>query len=411
MPFGESTLPWSVQSLLLTILLISLFFPFYITLTVFAVIFIILAFSNTLTATFLPRNSLQTVLWLALFYSFVIAVVSINFLGTIAAIGLFFTMIVFSYYVKNVRPEFLDDIINISLVASFIVFIFAIMEHFNIIAEWDYTFISKMMAEEHPERVEATFFNPNYYAMMLEFFITFSLYKFCQTKQWSTRITCVFLALCNFVALIYTGSRTSFLVILTVLFVFFYIIGYKKQAAGSVITVVGLILIAMVTGHFPRLDSIPWGLEDRIEIWENAMRGIRDHFWFGQGFMSYGHLSSFYGYPFKTHAHNLLLDVLLNFGVIGCSLLILPLYRIGQLMNNMRQYPEIRLKLALYCSLITCILVHGLTDVPIMWVQTAGLFLFVFLTAPNTLKKAEIESATASAMLLSLDYLDHKEEK
>ncbi|MDO4670636.1 MAG: O-antigen ligase family protein [Aerococcus sp.] len=404
MPFGESTLPWSVQSLLLTILLISLFFPFYITLIVLAVIFIILAFSNTLTATFLPQNSLQTVLWLALFYSFVIAVVSINFLGTIAAIGLFFAMALFSYYVKNVRPEFLEDIVNLSLVASFVVFLFAMMEHFNVIAEWDYTFISQMMAEEHPERVEATFFNPNYYAMMLEFFITFSMYKFFHTTSWSKRITCIFLALCNFVAVFYTGSRTTFLVLLAVLFVFFYIIGYKKQAIGSVVVLFSLIGIAMATGLFPRFDSIGWGLEDRVEIWLNALRGIKDHIWFGQGIMSYGHLASFYGYPFKTHAHNLLLDTLLNFGLIGSSLLILPLYRVAELLNAMRQYPQLRLKLALYCSLITCILVHGLTDVTIMWVQTAGLFFFVFLTAPNTLKKAEIEEATSSAMLASLEH-------
>lgn len=403
MPFTASTLPWSVQSLLLTILLISLFFPFYITLIVFAVIFIILAFSNTLTATFLPQNTLQTVIWLALFYSFVIAVVSINFLGTIAAMGLLFTMPLFSYYLKNVRPEFLEDIINLSLVASFIVFIFAMMEHFNIIAEWDYTFISQAMAEEHPERVEATFFNPNYYAMMLEFFLTFSLYKFFHTKRWSKRITCVFLALCNFLAVFYTGSRTTFLVLLAVLFVFFYIIGYKKQAVGSVLVLVGFLLLAVLTGHFPRFDTLAWGLEDRIEIWMNALRGIKDHFWFGQGIMSYGHLAAFYGYPFKTHAHNLLLDILLNFGVIGSSLLILPLYRLGQLMNRMRQYPQLRLKLALYCSLITCILVHGLTDVTILWVQTAGLFLFVILTAPNALKKAEIETATSAAMLATFD--------
>ncbi|MCP6347079.1 hypothetical protein NL431_28665, partial [Klebsiella pneumoniae] len=79
------------------------------------------------------------------------------------------------------RPYYVEELLNIALIGSFIIFIFATFEYLNWVPEWDYSFISPEINRIHNGRAEATFANPNYYAMMLEFFFFIGLYKMMRT--------------------------------------------------------------------------------------------------------------------------------------------------------------------------------------------------------------------------------------
>lgn len=383
-------LPWSLQALLLIIFLVGNFFPFYITLAVFAVIFTILASSGHFTEAFTNLKQSDILLWILIFYLYTTSTIFRNWLGVLITTAFLLGYLFFSYYKKSMKPYFYEDLLNICLIASFILFIFALLEKYNFIREWDYTFISQAMSKTHWDRVETTFFNPNYYAMMLEFFFMIGLYKMNRSQKIRKKLTFGVITLCNLIAIIYTGSRTSYAVIIGAILVYFYILGYKKQA----ITASGLMIVALLfmiaNQNIPRMDSLSWALEDRTHIWKSACQIIQDNLFFGQGPLSYFYLCKNYPLAKLTyHAHNLFLNIILDFGLVGTSLLIYPLIRYGIMINEMRSYPKLRRRLALIMSFIAITFLHGLTDVTILWIQTSFIFLIVVLPIPNMLKEVK----------------------
>lgn len=377
---------WQLNRILLAILFVSNFFPFYITVIVFITEFILLAALGAFKA-FDSRNFASPYLWIFIAYSSIISLIHNNFLGLFISIVFILLLIYFYYYQRIIKPYFFEDLLNFALISSFIIFIFATLEHLNYIPEWDYTFISPALGRQHHNRVEATFFNPNYYAMMLEFFIMVGIYKITRTLKWRKKIVYSFITLCNVAALLFTGTRTAFLVVLGSLFIYFYVYGYKKRAIGTVISLSLLTLIGYYFNLLPRSDNLLYAFEDRFVIWETALKGLRDNFWFGQGPLTYMHIWQDYGDKYTQHAHNIVLDTLLSYGIIGSSILFFPFKQYAHTLNQMRQYPQLRRRLALICSFITVVLIHGITDLPIFWVQTAFLFLFILLAAKNMLKE------------------------
>ncbi|MCW1007164.1 O-antigen ligase family protein, partial [Streptococcus anginosus] len=75
---GKAFLPGAIQSILMTILLVSLFFPFYITIVVFGVVFTLLLATGMLSAKHWPDAPLITSLFSFPFYAFLISIVHEN---------------------------------------------------------------------------------------------------------------------------------------------------------------------------------------------------------------------------------------------------------------------------------------------------------------------------------------------
>jgi O-antigen ligase len=380
-------LAWPVQSILISILFISNFFPFYITLVTFAVIFIFLSMLGLIGPQ--HQNEVPTSIWIFIAYSAVISFVYQNWAGFGISIAYILIALYFNYYQQVIQPYFVEELLNIALIASFIIFIFATMEYLNWVPEWDYSFISPEINRVHNGRAEATFANPNYYAMMLEFFFFIALYKFMRTTKLRKKFVFLFIGFCNLFATIYTGTRTSLLVVIGTLFVFYYIMGYKKIAVGTFLTGTITVLIAIKSGLLPRFEDLGFAFEDRFVIWDIALKGLRDNFWFGQGPLTYLMIWQDYGEKYTQHAHNIILDTLLSYGVIGTGILAIPIASLARNINKMRQYPILRRRLALICSFGSVVLLHGMFDLTIFWLQTAFLFLFIVLASNNMLKEVE----------------------
>ncbi|OYW67938.1 MAG: hypothetical protein B7Z25_06885 [Aerococcus viridans] len=124
-------------------------------------------------------------------------------------------------------------------------------------------------------------------------------------------------------------------------------------------------------------------------MWDIALKGLRDNFWFGQGPLTYLMIWQDYGEKYTQHAHNIILDTLLSYGVIGTTILAIPIVSLARNINQMRKYPILRRRLALICSFGSVVLLHGMFDLTIFWLQTAFLFLFIVLAANNMLKEVE----------------------
>ncbi|WP_290490924.1 MULTISPECIES: O-antigen ligase family protein [unclassified Aerococcus] len=384
----EAQLTWPVQSLLISILFISNLFPFYMTLVTFAVIFIFLFMLGLLGPRYIKRE-VPTSIWIFIAYSTVISFIFQNWAGLGISIAFIPIAIYFNYYQQVIRPYYVEELLNIALIGSFIIFIFATFEYLNWVPEWDYSFISPEINRIHNGRAEATFANPNYYAMMLEFFFFIGLYKMMRTTKYRKKFVFLFISLCNLFAITYTGTRTSLLVVIGTLFVFYFVLGYKKIAVGTFLTATIGTVIAIKLGFLPRFEDLGFAFEDRFVIWEIGLKGLRDNFWFGQGPLTYLNVWQDYGDKYTQHAHNIVLDTLLSYGAVGTGILLPSLISLGKKIHQMRQYPILRRRLALICSFCSIVILHGMFDLTIFWLQTAFLFLFVVLSIHNMYHEVE----------------------
>ena len=153
----------------------------------------------------------------------------------------------------------------------------------------------------------------------------------------------------------------------------------KKKSATALFLFIAIIAFALLSGQvFPRIDTTTDIFRTRIDVWSTALKGIADHALFGMGPSAYQLVWPAYnGFP-TFHAHNLFLDTLLNFGVVGgCAIFFYVLTQLKMLMKRF-QINVCKNRNILVLVMFAAVLIHGCTDVTIFWVQTGMLFLLVY---------------------------------
>jgi hypothetical protein len=121
----------------------------------------------------------------------------------------------------------------------------------------------------------------------------------------------------------FTGSRTAWLVFLVSVAVLLWL-KQPKRRKQLVILYIGLILALVVAWPFLgrlQITSVSNPVS-RQEIWLTSLRLIRDHLWLGIGAspQTFSNLWETYNpdaAEVVTHAHNVVLEWLVNFGVLG----------------------------------------------------------------------------------------------
>ena len=223
-------------------------------------------------------------------------------------------------------------------------------------------------------RPVSVFTNANYYGMMIEFMVIIALYRIFTNPARTSFYAAVMGA--NFVGLYLTGSCSSLVAMLCAVLVMLLYKNNRKLTVAFFLAVgTGVAVSLLFPAILPRSsDAIGTTLSQRMSIWMTALRGIRQHPLFGRGAEAYQMVYERFG-GYKTyHSHNLVLDMLLNFGVIGfsavCTYVSLQIRLLAaRLRNNV--YSDMNV---LVFAALTAVFVHGITDVTILWIQTALLF-------------------------------------
>ena len=208
-----------------------------------------------------------------------------------------------------------------------------------------------------------SFFNPNYYGAFLALLIVYY-----HIKKYDRKYLLVFI-----IALILTGSRFAViaLVITYTLSIFF-----KNRTLGISSIVIALIYFYLVyKGILPfvRSDTISTYLDLRLWIYQLGIKAIKTGIYFGHG-PTYFYEYSKHVYP---HTHNILIEFILSFGVLG---LIYVIYVLRHIKLNKKRL-----------LLLVLVLIHGLADYTIFWPQTALLFLMLF----NSVGKKDVSSCSS----------------
>lgn len=226
-----------------------------------------------------------------------------------------------------------------------------------------------------PLRSTSFFYNANYYAYVCEIVIVALIYAVYRYGSKPVFLAAIF---ADFAGILASGCRTAWLaVFFGVLILMICLKKYRHMliliGIGAVIAI-GIYFLPQII--FPRYVNFHSDKSLRLLIWKTTIGYIKQHFVFGQGMFTYFLLSK--GRAHDTHAHNLLLDLLVNFGVVGTGLITTFLVlMVRDLVKGLRK----NMPYAIALGVIAASFVHGVTDVPFIGLQSGGMFVLMFSLA------------------------------
>lgn len=231
-------------------------------------------------------------------------------------------------------------------------------------------------------RYSSVFLNPNYYAFYISLVILFCIYNIIKSE--GDRLRHVYIALIpvNLLALYLTECRTTYIVLLIVCPIMLAYSGRKKWLAGYLVSIFILMVLLLLFGDsvsfLPRMEPIVEDMYKRLDIWSGAIGSILDAPVFGRGYNTYARIHDLYGsYSIAKHAHNLLLELLMDFGFVGTAVLLGYFsINVGKIIRLHKQN-KCHQRYALTITVIVSVLLHGLLDITMLWPQTSLLLMYV----------------------------------
>lgn len=221
--------------------------------------------------------------------------------------------------------------------------------------------------------------NPNYYGCMIEFVALICLYRLFNDPDSKKRLYHIGVLLLNLGALYLSNSFSACaaLGVATVAFLFSNR-RFKSLAVVLGLGVAAVTVILLFPAVLPRFSALESTVSIRSHIWGQAFSAFLQNPLFGIGTFGYWEVSAFESYALlhQPHTHNILLDLLLNYGILGFGCVIaFGISRYGVLLKAILRSEEKPIVM-LILSVGVAILVHGMTDVTLLWHQTGTMMLF-----------------------------------
>lgn len=227
-------------------------------------------------------------------------------------------------------------------------------------------------------RPVSVFTNANYFGMMIEFVVIIALYRIFTNPEKQTFYFAVIG--CNLVGLYLSASMSSFVALLCAVVV---MLAMKKRyrTAAVILGISCCYIVAslFLPSLFPRgSEALGNTMAERLSIWSASVKGISQDPIFGRGALAYQTIYEQFG-AYKTyHCHNLILDILLNFGFAGLGIIGFFVLSQAKLVLLRLRYNICTNMNILLAAAAAAVLVHGMTDVTIFWIQTGALFLLIY---------------------------------
>lgn len=293
-----------------------------------------------------------------------------NYLG-LMILCLFFFLYIFSIYVNFMMTEKIRDcIIYVAIISSIITAIAAAVQ-------------------KYPNpcyRSVSLFLNANFYGYFCELTLVVVIYAF---YCWGPKPIFFIAAAANILGIWMSGCRSAWAALavgITVLMI--CLKKYRHIIFVAATTGVVALLISLIPNIiFPRYQSFDNDKSLRVLIWKTALGFIKENPIFGHGMFAYYVLST--GRAHNAHAHNLILDLLVDFGIVGFIIIaVFVFFVVRDLIKN--------LKFNKTCALVLAVLaaafVHGIDDIPFIGVQTSSLTMMIIALAGTygTYTKSEI---------------------
>ncbi len=227
--------------------------------------------------------------------------------------------------------------------------------------------------------------NPNFFGVGVTLVVLVCAYKAVSRAKhtYLYYIAAVF----NAVGIYLSGSMSLWLVAAIGIIILLTISReYKLLAIFVGLGVLVLMTVILIPRFLPRINEMGDTTDNRITIWNFAIKHIKEKPIFGRGFFSYKHLYNQLSPTDPTIykaslCHNILIDSLLCHGIVGTVLLFgfLALY----MKDTFNCYSKLKkngkncLIIKFIAAVISAIACYGMIDTTVVWVQTGMIILFI----------------------------------
>lgn len=320
-----------------------------------------------------------------IYFSLLSAIVSLfyqNYYGFVCSIGILVILSFVLYYRIHIDSRLFEYITNCIIVLSIFAALYGLIEYIGILNSYNIDQFEIMIFNRPQDRINSVFFNANYYAMMIEFFVCLTFYKILKIKdiklEWKKFIYYVAVIGLNLFVLLLTACRTAWPALAGGILIMLIVDKHHKTCACILaLVIVACIYFLLNPSKFPRVDNIVAYFMTRAGIWEVAIQNIITHPLFGEGPMTYMHIYPLYhGHP-TEHAHSIYLDPLLCFGIVGLLTIAPYIYSNIQRLYRLWKLKVDKTLVALIISFTVMIFIHGILDYTIFFVQTGFLYLLI----------------------------------
>ena len=284
-----------------------------------------------------------------------------NWVGLLASAGVLCVALVALYVRSIMTRPLLKRVIRAACVASILCLPVAIVQ--------------LALSGDPSFRAPATFENPNYYAAILEFVFLVCVNQLMMPGSRGEKLLYSMTLAANLVSLYICNCRSSLMVVMIVTPVLLLIHRrYRWAAVDLVASLAVMLLLKVEPGLFQRMEESGHDFLVRQSIWENTLKGFLETPLLGRGPLGYIELARTQGLTFRVHAHNVALDLLLNYGLMGASLLAVYFSGVGKTLWMLLKTKADNHLCAMALGLVAAVAVHGVTDVTIFSLQVGLLF-------------------------------------
>lgn len=355
---------WLNAQNIIIVLALSCFAPFVFTAIVTVAALLLIAFTPEFQRGLLDfRGALLIPAFCA--YAFLIAFLNKNILGVIVAPVFLGILIIYCFVRRFINRETINTCYTAICAMVFPAFVHAVIE--------------TMTAPKSDEvyRCTAYFGNANYFGALMAVIIII-----CAHKVVSHNGKGLFYYIVAFTALVNIYlSGSLFAIIEVVVGVAIYLLLTKHYRLFCLMVIggsLGIMLITTLPELLPRLSESGSATGYRVHIWGIIIREIKLHPFFGKGFMSYNIIKDLYEGSYNTvHSHNLVLDSMLNFGIVGTLLLGSMLYHIIRRVARVYMRDTSSELAAIALAVLAAIISHSFTDITFFWIQTGVFYVIV----------------------------------
>ena len=332
-----------------------------------------------------------------IFYMLILADINNNVMGMIAE-GF---MLLILIYMSNLRPfitkgifETLMFIIGGGSIFSlyyctidfYTTSTYKLYEFFMKYIHIPYTYITQIA---EGIRSASTYVDPNFYGHISAFIALISIYYILSSlkslfhKKWLYLFKLSFYTLIlvvNIYALYLTQSRSAFIALLVGTAVLILVFDARLFIGLSIPLVLFISLrYDDFLGLFPRLSTAGLDLDYRLSLYKAAFEEILKNPFIGKGFYTYPLVYENYTTGYQLHTHNLFLELWLDSGLVGLSLI--AGYYLSYIKRPIKVWYRKRKEvMPLVLGVIALEVVNGLTDAVLIFPQSFILLSIVLLS-------------------------------
>ncbi len=372
--FYNRILDYTTDQKFILLTAIAMFMPFYIGIGVLIVDMFYFVYQNKFKEIF-DKSNLSVFGLIFAIYSLVVSIVFNNTYGILATVGMFVLFVFVLFIRKNMTEEFMEDCMIIIMLFASICFLITLTQYSIILKNnsFNYTQFVKYISENRTT-VGTFFFNANYYAMVCSLVGIISAYKYFSTESFE-RVFAFVVGVLSVLTLMITDSRGAMFASFVAVFALTIMMKKRKYTVAIISSLVLAFVCLKIVGRMdliPRIDKIGFDMGLRKSIWISAIAAFKKNFIIGVGPLGIHNIYTTIRNRAILHSHNLFLDILVNYGLIGVFLLVPIIYQLFIEIKSLYSKKYTKMIIAM----VIMVMIHSIVDVTIFWTQTA----FIFLT-------------------------------